>query len=245
MDTQGNLAYAAISGLVPRLDACIRFGALAGSRARGRPDPNSNMDLLLITDQEWCQRISWRHLDIDVDAIVGPLNYFEAALVQEKRFIVPFIAGARPIYGEHSLGLRLIEIAQGSFSRGFQDLSRLVSFRDLHRPYSALLDFCDVADDDPVTANLIAWQAIATALNVLTMSRREWPQGMKPLGRSLDEKAPDVAARLRQFMSADSATEKAEHLRDVLDACYRQYGAPQSEGSSARLDWRTALAAFG
>ncbi|MFC1997911.1 hypothetical protein ACFLXI_09985, partial [Chloroflexota bacterium] len=197
---------------------------VSGTIIRGNPDPASDLDIYVIHQEDFRQRIQKFFGHIPAEIFVNPPHKVEAYFVEEG-------SKRRPITA-HMLatGFVILDI-DPVIQDLIQKAKRLMAQppaapKDLttHRYFPALLfeDAVDIAQNDPATAQMILSQAVTEMLNFSFIQAGEFIPRQKSLLKEL-EKIDDVTADLpRNFFEGTSFDLRLDIAGKIADRTIKE-----------------------
>ncbi len=192
---------------------------VSGTILRGNPDPSSDLDIYVIHDQPFRQRLQKYFHGIPAEIFVNPPEMVEKYFEEEQ-------AARRPLTAHMlSTGFVILDLDPVVGELRSQ-AGRLLSHppetpKDLTYPrYLAALLYEDAADcmeRDPQTAEMIVYRAVAEMLNFYFIKEGRFIPRQKSLLEELarmDVKIGDLARSFYQAPTLDEKMELAGRLAD-------------------------------
>lgn len=192
---------------------------VSGTIIRGNPDPSSDLDIYVIHNQPYRQRLQKFFQGIPAEIFVNPPEMVEKYFEEEQ-------SARRPLTAHMlSTGFVILNLDPviGELRRKAE---KLLSYppeapKDLtYQRYLAALLYEDAADcmgRDPETAQMIVYRAVAEMLNFCFIKEGRFIPRQKSLLEELtrmDAKIGDLARSFYQTSTLDEKMELAERLAD-------------------------------
>jgi hypothetical protein len=198
----------------------------AGSVVRGHGDATSDLDVFVIHEQPFKQRLQRLFCGVPAEIFVNPESAVRAYFAEEHRRGRPstahMLATGFPVVGGPALAALRAEAAEW-----LAKPSTLTPEEDTGARYAAataLEDAEDVAGRDPqVSAALLGEAALAMIRHLLHAERGRIPRN-KDLLRELDAHDPGAGALARRVFGGGGLAEKLESARALADRCVRARG---------------------
>lgn len=199
---------------------------VSGTIIRGNPDPSSDLDIYVIHDQPFRQRLQKFFNGIPAEIFVNPPEFVEKYFEEEQ-------AARRPLTAHMlSTGFVILDLDPiiGDLQR---KAARLLSQppeapKDLtyQRYLSALLveDAEDIVEKDPETAEMIVYRAVAEMLNFCFIKAGRFIPRQKSLLEELAKIDRKVAGLARSFYQAPTLDKKMELAGRIADQTIGQRG---------------------
>jgi hypothetical protein len=191
-----------------------------GTIIRGDPDVSSDLDLYVIHDRPWRQRVQRRFNDVPAEIFINPPAAIERYFREEHADGQPLTAhmlATGVVLGPHDA------IVDGLVAQSREWLARppTPSAFDLEMArYSAATvfeDALDVAERDRATATMLLAMAVRQALHYLFLRDRILiPRNKELLARSA-QLDPEVGAAARRFFDAPTWSERLAASGIVMD----------------------------
>lgn len=212
----------------------------AGSILRGKPDASSDIDLYVIHQQPWRQRLQKWFNGVPCEIFINPPamveNYFDeeqacARPITAHMFATGFVVlNADPIIDVLILRAKNL-LAQPPRSNNLQ----LMMAR-----YTAATQFedaLDVAGRDIATANMILTKAVTSALAYFFLARNRMIPRDKDLLGELAVLDPKTAAVAQQFFSSAQWQERVASAGVVMDRIIGARGFFEWESAREGVDF--------
>jgi predicted nucleotidyltransferase len=199
---------------------------VSGTIIRGNPDPSSDLDIYVIHDQPFRQRLQKFFNEIPAEIFVNPPKSVERYFEEEQ-------AARRPLTA-HMLStgfvvLNLDPVIGDLLSKAERLLSQPPEApQDLtyQRYLSALLfeDAEDIVARDPETAAMIVYRAVAEMLNFCFIKAGSFLPRQKSMLVELAKIDTHVAELARGFYQASTLSEKMELAGRIADRTIEKRG---------------------
>lgn len=181
----------------------VRGVALAGSWARGRGGPRSDVDLLVVTSGDVFVRAAEWVDGIEIQVMEGPPAWFRKAFGERRVASVQrMMAECLPLWDPDGLVEKLRTVAAGDVARGPDPPDPVAVRRARFRVTESLDDLLDLASDprpDPGATALARAELLADLLDAFWLTRHRWPEKAKyalEAVRTTDPKTAEKLARL-------------------------------------------------
>jgi hypothetical protein len=206
---------------------------VSGTILRGNPGPTSDLDLQVIHQQPWRQRVQRKFGGVPVEMFVNPPHmiehYFEVESQQGRPITAHMLATGYSLYDPDGIIARFRARAVDVLESGPP-----VSEADLAlKRYMAttwLDDAEDVAGENPALCSAFLFNAVEDALRYRFWRDRLWQPRNKDLLRSLSDLDPELHALLLCFYRARELTQRVQTARRVLQ---------HSVGETGFFEWES------
>ena len=196
----------------------------AGSIIRGNPDPASDLDIYVIQETSFRQRLQKNFNGVPAEIFINPPKAVEEYLEEEK-------AHRRPITA-HMLAtgfvvLNLDPVIEELRKKANTMLSNPPAApKDLRyqRYLAALLyeDAVDIVEKDRETAEMIVHKAVAEMLNFIFIETGSFIPRQKSLLTELAKTKPRIAELARSFFKASALDLKMEIAGKIADQTIKE-----------------------
>lgn len=191
----------------------------AGSIVRGAGDARSDLDVFVIHEAPWKQRLQRWFGDVPAEIFVNPERAVRATFAAEhgrgRPSAAHMIATGFPVLGGPGLDALRAEAAEW-----LHKPSRLGSEEDTWARYGAatlLEDAEDVAERDPVMASALLGEAVLAMIRYHLHARNGTLPGVKRLLSELERGDAESAALARRFFTTASTEERLSAARSLAD----------------------------
>ncbi len=192
----------------------------AGSILRGKPDKSSDLDIYVIHQGDWRQRMQKWFNGVPCEIFINPPAAIESYFDEEQ-------AGARPMTA-HMLGTGFVllnadPIVDLLIQRARNKLAQPPlsnNLRLMMARYNAAMQFedaMDVAGRDISTANMILCKSVSSALEYFFLARSRMMPRDKDLLAELAAIEPKTAAMAQQFFSSGQWEERVATAGMLMD----------------------------
>jgi hypothetical protein len=193
---------------------------VAGSILRGKPDKSSDLDIYVIHQGNWRQRVQKWYAGVPCELFINPPAAIESYFDEEQ-------AAARPITAHMlSTGFVMLNadpVVDLLIQRARNKLAqppRSNNFQLMMSRYTAATQFedaMDVAGRDISTANMILCKSVRSALEYFFLARNRLIPRDKDLIAELAALEPKTAAIAQQFFSSGQWEERVTTAGMLLD----------------------------
>jgi hypothetical protein len=192
----------------------------SGTIIRGSPDVSSDLDIYVIHQQAWRQRIQRRFNGVPAEIFINPPSAIEAYFVEEH-------ADGRPLTA-HMLATGVVVLNEDAMvdvliARARQTLAASPRYDDFglrmaHYTAATLFeDALDVADRDEATATMLLDKAVSVALEYVFRSRGRFVPRHKDLLRALTDLDPLIGEAARRFYTSATWEERLAKALIIMD----------------------------
>jgi len=206
---------------------------VSGTILRGNPGPSSDLDLQVIHQQPWRQRVQCRFCGVPVEMFVNPPHmierYFEVESVQGRPITAHMLATGHSLYDPDDIiagfRARAVDVLESGPSVSEADLAL--------KRYMAttwLDDAEDVAGSNPALCSAFLFNAIEDALRYRFWRDRLWQPRNKDLLRSLSDLDSELHALILSFYQAGELAQRIQVARRVLQ---------HSVGETGFFEWES------
>lgn len=217
--------------IIERFDPHTIF--VCGSIIRGNPDATSDLDLYVVHDAGWRQRVQKYFNGIPAEIFVNPPHQIERYFDEERREGRPLTA--------HMLATGFIVLdRQGTAAalqqRAQQMLHQMPDASEAHLVYQRYMlanryeDAADIAGHNPENADLLLGHVIYDLLNFAFLAANRHAPRPKELLKHLDALNPELARLASAFYRAQSAAERLELAGQIAD---------HTVGARGFFEWET------
>ncbi|MBE3599157.1 MAG: DUF309 domain-containing protein [Limnochordaceae bacterium] len=206
----------------------------AGSVVRGEGGPLSDLDLFVVHDHRWRQRVQVRLNGVPVEIFFNPPSQIRRTFEEERRRRRPSTAHmiatgfAMVEAGREARALR--EQARAMLDAGPPPLGPEEAVRMRYMAASLLEDAIDSQSTDPVSSLLLAARAVDGALRYRCAVAGRWEPRDKELATRTCEIDPALLQLLRAFHGAPDLASRIEAARRVVLRC---------TGVDGSFDWES------
>ena len=183
---------------------------LAGSVASGEADARSDIDLYIIIEGEKRHRDQRLFGGVPVEMFFNPEERARRALEQDqlegRAPGVALMAFGHIIYDPEGVFAKLRLEALEVMERGPAVPEETITFRR-YTAVDQLDDAIDVADRDPVTARMLATEAVSQAIAVWFVERGGWTPRAKDRLAELRRVDPEAADAVEQFIRSGDVSD--------------------------------------
>jgi hypothetical protein len=178
---------------------------VAGTIIRGEGHTNSDLDVAVIHDQPWRQRVQRFENDVPVEIFVNPRFQWEKTFAAEARSGQPSMLGivstGIPVYATDSTLAELISHAHRLYAAGPQlTAEQLTNLR-----YALVTQFEDAVDietEDLDRSNAYIINSLLQTARLSLLQSGEWLPREKQLFDRLDTREPELGKDLRAIFAA-------------------------------------------
>ncbi len=206
----------------------------AGSILRGLPDPSSDLDIYVIHQEPFRQRIQKFFEGVPAEIFINPPAQVERYLAEEQ-------AARRPITA-HMLTTGFVIYGDTPLLAGLRQKARALldappapdPFRLLWARYLAsnlYEDALDVVERDPATAQLFLAQAVQAMLLYAFQERGLFIPRQKELLDRLHALSPELAQAARTFMTAPGLADRLQAAAQITTLTVKETGFFEWEGA--------------
>lgn len=199
---------------------------VSGTIIRGNPDTSSDLDIYVIHNQPFRQRLQKFFNDIPAEILVNPPKAVERYFEEEQ-------AARRPLTA-HMLSTGFVVLDLDPVIDHLQNKAEILLSqppevpKDLtyQRYSSALLfeDAEDIVERDPETAEMIVYRAVAEMLNFCFIKTGNFLPRQKSILNELDEIDTNIAILARSFYQASTLDKKMEIAGRIADQTVGERG---------------------
>ncbi len=206
---------------------------VTGSIVRGNPDPSSDLDIFVLHDQPWRQRVQRRFAGVPVELFVNHhdfmAGYFEVDGVRGRPTTAHMLATGHLALDTDGLMAGIIDDSRRMLEAGPQiDENGLI----VQRYSTAMLfeDAVDVIEQDPELAASLLHEVVASALRFRFWQKRRWQPRNKELLSELASFDAGLVQLVRRYYRASITREGLDIAREILLHTTEKTGA---------FDWET------
>ena len=207
---------------------------VAGSIVRGNPDPASDLDIFVLHDAPWRQRVQRSFDGVPVELFINHPSFIAEYFATEKARGRPstahMLATGHLAFDTDGLMARLIVAARDLLAAGPEVNEDMLTF---HR-YAAAMEFedaVDVLDRDEDLARMLLHRAVDSALRFRFWQARRWQPRNKELLSDLVTVDADLAALARRYYRAAGIDAGLGLARQIFE---------RTTGVTGSFDWETS-----
>jgi hypothetical protein len=230
-----------------RDDAELRFRLcfISGSAVAGSSDPNADVDVHVLHDEDWWQMKGLRVRHHQVDLVLAPLALYEFQLKRRHRIAAQILLSSYPIDDPEGLLPELVLQARAASSGSLPISPPGLELLARRRPLSLLRDAEDLlAEGDELGARFVIANVCDLAIG--SFVRRRWgPLDVKHRYRYLRDNEPSFYQSYEAVAKAQPCLIRLERAREFIDMLYEDVGGLVDTFSSSRVPWRVAAKFFG
>jgi hypothetical protein len=193
---------------------------VTGSIVRGNPDPSSDLDIFVLHDAPWRQRLQRRFAGVPVELFVNHpsfmAEYFASESARGRPSAAHMLATGHLAYDTDDQMAGFIAEARDLLDAGPEVDEGLLTFQR----YGAAMEFedaVDVLERDPDLATLLLHRAVDSALRFRFWEARRWQPRNKELLSELETFDPQLAKMARRYYQAASPEERLAAARQVFE----------------------------
>ena len=206
----------------------------AGSILRGLPDPSSDLDLYVIHEQPFRQRIQKFFHGVPAEIFVNPpamvRRYFAEEQAARRPITAHMLTTGFVVYGEHALLAELRQQAQELLAAPpAAEAVPLLWARDLAG--NLYEDAQDVVARDPATALLFLSQAVHAMLQYAFQERGLFLPRQKELLLRLEALDPALGQAARRFYTAPDLAARRQAAEQIAALTVKETGFFEWEGA--------------
>ncbi|HNT25404.1 MAG TPA: nucleotidyltransferase domain-containing protein [Anaerolineales bacterium] len=206
----------------------------AGSILRGLPDPSSDLDIYVIHQEPFRQRIQKFFEGVPAEIFINPPAQVERYLAEEQAACRPITAHMLTtgfvVYGDTPLLAGLRQKAQALLDAPpAPDPIRLLWARYLAG--NLYEDALDVVGRDPATAQLFLAQAVQAMLLYAFQERGLFIPRQKELLQRLEALSPELAQAARCFLTASAFEHRLQAAAQIAALTVKETGFFEWEGA--------------
>ena len=185
--------------------------AICGSIVRGNPDAESDLDVFVLHDLPWRQRVQRRFGGVPVELFINHPSFIPAYFEEERDRGRPstahMLATGHLAFDTDGLMAGFINESRELLERGPErSEQRLIWLR--YEAVTLLEDARDVAGQDSETCLLLAHRAVDVAVAYRFWDANRWQPRNKETLRELEALDPDSATLVRAVYAAGSLTQR-------------------------------------
>lgn len=226
---------AALSAAIDYLYTIVDPTAIvvAGTIVRGNPDPSSDLDIFILHDEPWRQRVQRSFAGVPVELFINHPDFMAAYFKEDRARGKPTTAH---MLATGHLALDTAGVMAGFIAASRQMLDAGPEVDDgrltFQRYETAMLfeDAGDLLDRDPELATLLLHDAVASALRFCFWREYRWQPRNKDLFSELAEMDTDLVSLARRFHRTRSVAERYDLAREIVVKTTGEIGA---------FDWET------
>lgn len=195
---------------------------VAGSVLRGEGGPLSDLDIFVVHDNSWRQRVQTRFGGVPVEMFFNPPHRVRLTFEEERRRRRPsaahMIATGFAMY-ESETAAALRAEARALLDMGPPALDADEANRAKYLAVSLLEDGQDVAALDPAASLLLLARAVDAAVRHRYGLAGRWEPRDKELVRRLADLDPELLRLVQAFSSACDPSQRLEAARRIVQHC--------------------------
>ena len=195
---------------------------VTGSVLRGQGSPTSDLDIFVVHDNPWRQRVQRRFGGVPVEMFFNPPEQvrltFEKERTGRRPYAAHMIATGFPAY-ESEAAAALRQEALTMLGAGPKALDGHETNRAKYACVTLLEDGQDVADTDPAASLLLLARAVDAAVRFRYALAGRWEPRDKELVRGLAEVDPELQRLVEAFAAACDPYERSEAARRIVERC--------------------------
>lgn len=207
----------------------------AGSTAYGTPMRNSDIDLYVMIRPSWRQRRNVVVERVEVEMFINPARQIRRELADGLDSTVDMFARGQILHDPHGIVADLVEQATDVASEGPTRPDEAQVYFIRYRPSDLLRDTEDLAEVDPVAAEMLLGVTLQAALRAHWELQGLPPPKTKRLLQAVRDEEPDVASLAQGVIETDAdLTERVSRLRKLCEEILQPVGGVLLEGETPR-----------
>jgi predicted nucleotidyltransferase len=208
---------------------------LAGSAAAGTPMRNSDIDLYVLIRPSWRQRRNVVVEGVEVEMFINPAHQIRRELGDSLDSTVDMFSRGQIHYDPHGVVEEHVEQATDVASERPAEPDETQVYFIRYRPSDLLRDTEDLAEVDPVAAEMLLGITLQAVIRAHWELRGLPPPKSKRLLQAVRDEAPDVALLAQGVMEVDGdLTQRVSLLRTLCEEVLEPVGGVLLEGETPR-----------
>ncbi len=203
------------------IDAYAPPGIVAcGSIIRGNPGSSSDLDMYVIHDHPWRQRVQRWFNGVPTEIFVNPPSRIEQYFVEERpsgRPMTAHMLATGSIMLDHNGEAVRLQVLAKAVVEQTPDLSEDALLWQRYAIALVYEDAVDIADTDPENASLLVQQAVRDMLNYAFLSANRNIPRHKELIAGLIDLNPELEQLSRSFFQATDIMQQIEFAGRIAD----------------------------